>query len=440
MTSSTQLKNDATTSEGCSLPIPVWTEHPDTPNSASGGKQKQPQLVSDDGLHVAARPDDGLQVVVRKPVPNVDGLHVVDAESTDLPPPYESPTGRCLVLPSRAAEWRVKSATDRDIRLSTLAAAVLVNEKVLDGANVELIRIYGDEQRKATADEKTSTFSTVYEIQRSASKTSLRSFRKKAEEQQQQQQAAGSIRRSSSAAALSPASAAGDVYGPGSHSAASSSLALAAAAPSASASSLSVGSSGEAAGGRSEARVARKQSGAERLDRFAEEVATSGKGLAKVIGMGLAAPGAYTHELAREVHNMPRLYGDETVRKDEKIVGFTSGLAAAGKGFGYGLYDGIAGFFVQPVKGAKEEGTKGFVKGFVKGVGGLAVKPAAGGIGLAGHTLMGIQKSIEKTISRKPTEEECVAVASVWQGEEEMRTLTEQEKTAIINSWFAGSR
>lgn len=42
------------------------------------------------------------------------------------------------------------------------------------------------------------------------------------------------------------------------------------------------------------------------------------------------------------------------------------------------MYDGIAGFFVQPVKGAKEEGTKGFVKGFVKGVGGLAVKPAAG--------------------------------------------------------------
>ena len=59
---------------------------------------------------------------------------------------------------------------------------------------------------------------------------------------------------------------------------------------------------------------------------------------------------------------------------------------------------------------------------------------------MAGHTLMGIQKSIEKAISRKPTEEECVAVASVWQGEEEMRTLTEQEKTAIINSWFAGSR
>lgn len=136
MTSS-QLKNDATTSEGCSLPIPVWTEHPNTPNSASG-KQKQPQLVSDDGLHVAPRPDDGLQVVVRKPVPCNEGLHVVSAESTDLPPPYESPTGRCLVLPSRPAEWRIKSATDRDIRLSTLAAAVLVNEKVLDGANVEL--------------------------------------------------------------------------------------------------------------------------------------------------------------------------------------------------------------------------------------------------------------------------------------------------------------
>lgn len=122
---SPQTKDAAPNEEDRSLPIPVWTEaaHATPPST------QRPPLVS----------DDGLQVVARKPLP-VDGLHVVSHESpTEAPPPpYESPTtGRCLVLPSRAAEWRVKSA-DRDVRLCTLAAAVLVREGVLDGTNVEL--------------------------------------------------------------------------------------------------------------------------------------------------------------------------------------------------------------------------------------------------------------------------------------------------------------
>lgn len=139
---SPQTKDAAPNEEDRSLPIPVWTEdaHATPPST------QRPPLVSDDGLHavaVARKPlpvvGDGLQVVARKPLP-VDGLYVVSHESpTEAPPPpYESPTtGRCLVLPSRAAEWRVKSA-DRDVRLCTLAAAVLVREGVLDGTNVEL--------------------------------------------------------------------------------------------------------------------------------------------------------------------------------------------------------------------------------------------------------------------------------------------------------------
>ena len=35
--------------------------------------------------------------------------------------------------------------------------------------------------------------------------------------------------------------------------------------------------------------------------------------------------------LAQGFHNAPRLYGDSTVRKADKITGFQSGLKAAGK-------------------------------------------------------------------------------------------------------------
>lgn len=111
---------------------------------------------------------------------------------------------------------------------------------------------------------------------------------------------------------------------------------------------------------------------------YAAVALSSGKGVARIVGAGLKAPGVYTHGLSRGFNNVPRWYGDETVRKEEKVDGVVTGLAAAGKGLGYGLYDGITGFFVQPVKGAQKEGPVGFLKGFGKGLGGIVCKPAAG--------------------------------------------------------------
>lgn len=60
-------------------------------------------------------------------------------------------------------------------------------------------------------------------------------------------------------------------------------------------------------------------------------VMSSGKGLVRVAGAGLKTPATFTHGLTRGYHNVPLLYGDETVRKEEKIDGLSSGLAAAGK-------------------------------------------------------------------------------------------------------------
>lgn len=133
---------------------------------------------------------------------------------------------------------------------------------------------------------------------------------------------------------------------------------------------------------------------------------SSGLGVARIVGAGLKAPGVYTSGLARGFHNVPRLYGDETVRREEEVEGVVGGLVAAGKvgfllllfviwmfwltcakGLGYGLYDGISGFFVQPVVGAQKEGALGFLKGFGKGLGGVICKPAAGESNLFHHSL-----------------------------------------------------
>ena len=58
---------------------------------------------------------------------------------------------------------------------------------------------------------------------------------------------------------------------------------------------------------------------------------SSSKGIARIAGAGLKTPVTFTHGLTRGFHNFPRLYGDDTVRKEEKIDGVGSGLVAAGK-------------------------------------------------------------------------------------------------------------
>lgn len=86
----------------------------------------------------------------------------------------------------------------------------------------------------------------------------------------------------------------------------------------------------------------------------------------------------FTLAIARGFHNAPKLYGDDTVRAQDKIVDFKTGIAAAGKEFGYGWYDGISGLVTQPFNGAKKHGVKGFLEGIGKGVGGFLLKPGAG--------------------------------------------------------------
>ncbi len=57
----------------------------------------------------------------------------------------------------------------------------------------------------------------------------------------------------------------------------------------------------------------------------------AGKGASRIVGAGFKSPMDFTLGVARGFHNAPKLYGDDTVRKTDKITGFQSGLKAAGK-------------------------------------------------------------------------------------------------------------
>jgi hypothetical protein len=66
-------------------------------------------------------------------------------------------------------------------------------------------------------------------------------------------------------------------------------------------------------------------------EEIAEFAKDPGKGVTAIVGAGLRAPMDITHNVARGFHNLPKLYGDETVRPLEKVTDVQSGLQAAGK-------------------------------------------------------------------------------------------------------------
>jgi hypothetical protein len=62
-----------------------------------------------------------------------------------------------------------------------------------------------------------------------------------------------------------------------------------------------------------------------------ENAIGAGKGVQRIIAAGMKSPGDFTLALARGFHNAPKLYGDDTVRPQEKVTDLQSGLRAAGK-------------------------------------------------------------------------------------------------------------
>lgn len=156
--------------------------------------------------------------------------------------------------------------------------------------------------------------------------------------------------------------------------------------------------------------------------------AKTGEALAKVpMDLSLA--------IAQGFHNAPRLYGDSTVRTPPRISGFHSGLRAAGAEFTFGIYDGVTGLVLQPYHGARKNGALGFVQGVGKGIGGFVLKDLAAIFGPFGYTLKGVHKELIK--GRQPTAFICKA--RMLQGAIDAQALDagvkEEEMTKIDAAW-----
>lgn len=157
------------------------------------------------------------------------------------------------------------------------------------------------------------------------------------------------------------------------------------------------------------------------------------KGVHRIVGAGLKSPLDFTMGLAKGFHNAPKLYGDDTVRKSENVTDFKSGVRAATKEFGFGLYDGITGLVTQPVKGAAKEGPAGFVKGIGKGIGGIVLKPGAAFFGIPGHTMKGVYKEMQKLFGSSV--QNYIIAARTAQGFEEYQKSSPEERRDVVMRW-----
>lgn len=147
------------------------------------------------------------------------------------------------------------------------------------------------------------------------------------------------------------------------------------------------------------------------------------------------APVDLSVALAQGFHNAPRLYGDDTVRRPVRVTGIRSGLEAARKEFGYGVYDGFTGVVRLPVRGAKNEGVVGFAKGTGMGLMGLVLKNVSAIVGPFGYTLKGVVKQVE----RRKQPFKYVRRGRIIQGQREANKLDEKEKASMqkqaVDNW-----
>lgn len=169
------------------------------------------------------------------------------------------------------------------------------------------------------------------------------------------------------------------------------------------------------------------------MDTAIDTTVDTSKNIARIVEAGIKAPMDFTHSVARGFHNAPKLYGDETVRPSEPITNFKTGVMAAGKEFGFGMYDGITGLITQPVQGARRDGAMGFIKGVGKGIGGVMLKPGAAVFGVPGFTMKGLYKQIQSALDSTPLSQ--ILAARTVQGYSDYQAANDSERLDIVSRW-----
>ncbi|KAL7273537.1 hypothetical protein RUND412_003602 [Rhizina undulata] len=336
--------------------------------------------------------------------------------------------GRCILYEDKVAVWRIRKT---DIILSALAAYILVQRGEIIGG-WEGLRLYhhmdwNTEQGpfEPISGATSALLGTVSSIMMGVGDLPheiFRGFKKPSEEKGTSEQNSLYLKNSGSNSRASSSASLADTQNPKETSQAAVAQASSSTAPTRVA---------------SERRATKESSSTPGAGRGMNlDVALeAGKNVGRIVGAGLKSPMDFTLSLAQGFHNAPKLYGDDTVRPVEKITGLQSGLKTAGKEFGYGLYDGISGLVTQPIKGAKEEGTTGFLKGVGKGIGGVFFKGGAAVWGLSGYTMKGIHQEFKKM--QKSESHKQIMDSRIAQGEQEFRNSTHAERNAIWSRWCA---
>ncbi|KAF3042125.1 hypothetical protein E8E12_005273 [Didymella heteroderae] len=157
------------------------------------------------------------------------------------------------------------------------------------------------------------------------------------------------------------------------------------------------------------------------------------KGAGRFVRALVQGPVNISVNLTRGMHNIPKLWGDDTVRPQERVSDLKTGVKAVGREFGFGFHDAITGLVTQPIKGARERGAGGFVTGLGKGVGGFLPKMGAACLGILSHTLQGASKEVQKLFGNDV--QSYIVASRATQGYEEWLHGSEAEKREVITKW-----
>ncbi|KAK6003871.1 hypothetical protein QM012_008721 [Aureobasidium pullulans] len=163
----------------------------------------------------------------------------------------------------------------------------------------------------------------------------------------------------------------------------------------------------------------------ELAEEFGDAFLESGGALASMpLDLGLA--------IGQGFHNAPRLYGDASVRKPIRITGMHSGSKAAGQELLYGIYDGWTGLVTQPMHGWQDGKTKrakftGLGIGCARGIGGFVLKDLSAIITPPFFLGQGVRKEITKRIGG-PGTTSFIRRAHIIQGQKDMQALRESDE------------
>lgn len=149
-------------------------------------------------------------------------------------------------------------------------------------------------------------------------------------------------------------------------------------------------------------------------------------GFRKTGGAIARFPMNLTLALTQGFHNAPRLYGDETVRRPPRVTGVHSGLRAGRDELFYGVKDGFTGIVTQPYRGAKKNGVVGAVRGVGFGIGGFVLKDIAALLGPFAYSMKGLDAEYMKRY--QPTA--YLRRARIHQGSYELQGLERKSRMA----------